>query len=92
MFGLEGGSARATPGVGCPTPEKVAGQFRKAAELAKAGFPALAHQQPAALFNDPEMLAGPDPMSLLLEDHRRRTSGSATAATGPPWWRLRTYP
>lgn len=63
--------------------EKAAEQLRTAAKLEKAGFPALAHQQLAALFNDPEMLPGPDPLSLMLEEHRRRTSGGAASATVP---------
>jgi hypothetical protein len=58
------------------------GRLEKAAELEKAGFPALAHPQLAARFNDPEMLPGPEPTSLLLLGHRRRASGSAMAATG----------
>jgi predicted nucleotidyltransferase len=63
--------------------EKAAEQLRRAAELEKAGYPALAHQQLAQLFNDPEMLPGPDPVSLMVEESRRRVSAAGAAVAAP---------
>jgi hypothetical protein len=61
---------------------KAAERLRQAQKLEKEGFPALAQQELALLFNDREMLPAPDPVSLMVEEARRR-AGSPVPAGAP---------
>lgn len=70
-------------------------RLEKAVGLEAAGYGTLAHDQLAKFFNDPEMLAPPEPLAVLLEEARRVAAeghadsvrlGSPALLTGTGQW------